>query len=168
MPPDPSPEEPVCPVCGTRMPGSPSVRRCPRCGARALRWQAEPPCDPGVVLFNARIGGLTAGALLAMMALVLLGYRLPLPWEVALAALACPIGGYVLLGEGAQKVPPSWRTHYLVGVLALNAGLLMASVVAVIGVVSLPALAGIVSGVAALTWPFIRRAVAEGGTTSGN
>lgn len=168
MPPDPGPEEPLCPVCATRMPESPGVRRCPRCGARALRWRAEPPCDPGVVLFNARIGGLTAGALIAMVALVLLGYRLPLPWEVVLAALACPIGGYILLGAGAQKVPPSWRTHYLVGVLAVNAGLLMASIGAVIGLVSLPALAGIVAGVAALTWPLIRRAVTEGGTAGDN
>ncbi len=154
-----SPEERECPVCQTRMPDGLDMRRCPRCGARVLHWAGERPYDRGIVLFNARIGGLTAGAFVSMMTLLLLGYRFPLPWGVVLIALALPVAGYVLLGEGAQKVPPTWRTHYLVGVLALNAGLLAASMAAVIGLLALPALAGIVAAVGTLAWPVIRAAV---------
>ena len=159
MQPDTSPEERRCPVCQTKMPDDLDMRRCPRCGARALQWVRERPYDRGVVLLNARIGGLTAGGFVAMMALLLLGYRFPLPWGVVLSALALPVAGYVLLGQGAQKVPPTWRKHYLIGVLALNAGLLVASMAAVIGLLALPVLVGIVIGTGALVWPIVRAAV---------
>lgn len=148
-----------CPVCGTEMPDDPKRRRCARCGARLLRWVEERPCDRGIVLFNARIGGLTAGAFIAMMGLLLLGYRVPLTWGIAVIALALPFVGYALFGEGAKAVPRSWRTHYLVGVLALNAGLLIAAMAAVLGLLSVPALAATVPVVAAVAWPLIHRAV---------
>ncbi len=157
---DESPQERTCPVCGTKLPDAPSVRRCPNCGAKALQWKQRPQPDAGTVLFNARIAGIMAGGFLAMTGLLVLGYRFPLPWYVALTALALPIAGYAALGAVAERIPRSWRTHYLVGVLAADAGLLTATVLAVMGFVAALPLLGIAAGVAVVMWPFIRRAVA--------
>ncbi|MBD3291773.1 MAG: hypothetical protein GF393_02550 [Armatimonadia bacterium] len=161
MAPERSPDERTCPVCDTRLPDDPAVRRCPRCGARALLWAEDRQPEQGVVLFNARLAGIMAGALVAMLGLLLLGYRFPIPWGVAITALALPVGGYIAFGETARTVPRSWRTHYLVGVLALNAGLLAATIAAVMGLMQLLPLLAIAIGLAGLVWPIIRRAVTE-------
>jgi len=159
MAPDESPHERTCPVCETRLPRDPAVRRCPRCGARALQWAQDRPLEQAVVLFNARLAGVMAGVFMAMLALLLTGYRFPIPWGVALAALALPVGGYIAFGEAARQVPRSWRTHYLVAVLALNAGLLAATVAGVMGLMSLLPLIVVTVGTGALVWPVIRGAV---------
>lgn len=160
MHPNPTPEEERrCPVCQTRLSDAPSVRRCPKCGARALQWAQRPQPEPGTVLFNARLAGIMAGGFVSMMGLLILGYRFPLPWLVALIAIALPVAGYFGLGVLALKVPRSWRTHYLVGVLAADAGLLVATTVAVMGVLAPLTLLGIAAGVAAVAWAPIHRAV---------
>jgi hypothetical protein len=161
MSPDQSPDERICPVCETKLPNSPSVRRCPNCGAKALPWAREQPLPRAVVLFNARLAGIMAGVFVAMLALLLLGYRFPIPWGVALVAVSLPVLGYVGFGAVARVVPSSWRTQYMVGALALNGGLLTAMVAAVMGLVQVLPLLGITVGVAALVWPVIHRAVAE-------
>ncbi len=149
----------ICPVCETPLPDDPGVRRCPRCGARALAWATERPLELPVVLFNARLAGVIAGVLVAMLTLLVLGYRFPLPWGVALIALALPLAGYITLGSVAQTVPASWRTQYMAGVLALDAGLLAGLIAGVVGLVHPAPLAAVVGIVAMLTWPFIHRAV---------
>jgi hypothetical protein len=159
MAPEQSPDERTCPVCETRLPDDPAVRRCPRCGAKALLWARERPLEQAVVLFNARLAGIMAGALASMLALLLLGYRFPIPWGVALVAVSLPVAGYIAFGTMARNVPRSWRTHYLVAVLALNAGLLMATVVALMGLMKVLPLLAIAVGTGALVWPVIKRAV---------
>ncbi len=159
MRPDAGPAEGRCPVCDAPVPEEAALRRCPRCGARLLSWARQRPLDYGIVLFNARIGGVTAGAFIAMLGLLLLGYRVPLPWVVAVVALALPVSGYILLGRTAQIIPPSWRLQYLVAILALNAGLLAATVLSVLDLVRIPGIALTIVAVAALTWPIIRKAV---------
>ncbi len=161
MAPDERANKDVCPVCGTQLPEEPGVRRCPRCGARAIAWRPEQPLDEPVVLFNARLAGIMAGVFTSMLALLVLGYRFPLPWGVALITLALPVAGYVVFGTVAQKVPASWRTQYLAGVLALDAGLLTAVFVSVMGLTSPTALLVIVAVVCALSWRHIARAVAS-------
>ncbi len=155
------PDGRVCPVCETELPPQPNLRRCPRCGARALAWVAERPLEQPVVLFNARIAGIMAGVFVAMLALLVLGYRFPIPWGVALIAMALPVAGYVIFGAAARKLPPSWRTQYMVGVLALNAGLLVAAIAGLAGVTHPMSLIGIVALVAALSWRGIRHAVTQ-------
>ena len=157
---DECPDGRTCPVCGTRLPDEPGIRRCPRCGARALGWAAERPPEWGIVLFNARLSGIMAGLFLAMIGLLLMGYRFPVPWQAASIAMALPVAGYILFSAGARKVPRSWRTHYLVGVLALNAGLLVATMAAIVGLLVPLTLAGVAAAVAAAVSPLIRRAVA--------
>lgn len=161
MSPDERPDERICPVCETRLPRDSSVRICPRCGARALHWARERPLDMGVVLFNARLAGIMAGVFIAMLALLVMGYRFPIPWGVAVGAMALPVAGYIGFGAVARKVPRSWRTQYMVGTLALNAGLLAATVTAVVGLLRPVPLAAIVAGVTALVWPLISRAVTD-------
>ncbi|HCA46489.1 MAG TPA: hypothetical protein DEP45_03730 [Armatimonadetes bacterium] len=159
MCPDAGLTEQRCPVCTTDLPAETGLRRCPRCGARLLSWRWQRPLDYGIVLFNARVGGVTAGAFIAMLGLLLLGYRVPLPWAVAAIALALPMSGYLLLGEGARIIPQSWRLHYLVAVLSTNAGLLTATVLSVLDLVRMPGVALTTVVVAALAWPIIRKAV---------
>jgi hypothetical protein len=159
MKPDERANQDVCPVCGTVLPKAPGVRRCPRCGARALAWRTEEPLEMPVVLFNARLAGIMAGIFTAMLALLVLGYRFPLPWGVALVAMALPVAGYITFGGGAQKVPASWRTQYLAGVLALDAGLLAAVVAGVMGLTGPMLLLAVTGAVCVLTWSYIRRAV---------
>lgn len=161
MKPDESPEERTCPVCGTRLPDDADLRRCPRCGARALPWAPERPLPKAVVLFNARLAGIMGGVLFAMLSLLVLGYRFPIPWGVALVTIALPIGGYVAFGSLARKVPTSWRTQYMVSVLAANAGLLAATIAAVLGLIRPVPLLVIIAAGAAVTWPVIHRAVTE-------
>jgi hypothetical protein len=159
MSPEESPDERTCPVCDTPLPRDPSVRRCPSCGARAIAWIRQRQLDSPVVLFNARLAGIMAGIFVGMLALLVLGYRFPLPWAIALAAMSLPVAGYIAFGELARKVPASWRTQYMVGVLSLNAGLLAALIAGVIGLTHPIPLTGITAVVAVLTWPIIRRAV---------
>jgi len=161
MVPDERADERVCPVCETELPRQRHVRRCPRCGARALPWATEKPVSEAVVLFNARLAGIMAGVFIAMLALLVMGYRFPIPWGVALIALALPVAGYVGFGAAARKVPRSWRTQYLVGVLALNAGLLVTAIAGLAGVTHPFTLILITVLVAALSWRGIRRAVTQ-------
>ncbi|MEA3401204.1 MAG: hypothetical protein U9R79_08185 [Armatimonadota bacterium] len=149
----------TCPVCGTELPDDEHLRRCPRCGAKALWRRREPAVAYGVVLFNARLCGIMAGIQAGMIAVLVAGYRLPIPWGVALAVAALPVLGYWLAGFVAQRVPRSWRTGLLVWVLALNAGLLAALIVAVLGYMDPLALAAITVGVAAVLSHTIRKAV---------
>lgn len=150
-----------CPVCGTELIRE-AGRRCPRCGARTL-WRAHAPVfDVGMTLFNLRLCGIMAGIQIAMLGLLLGGYRLPIPWGVALLAAAAPVAGYVMAGELARRAPRSWRAAALAGGLALNGGLLIALIAAVVGVTAPLTLAGLAVGVAALTMPLIRRAIAGG------
>ncbi|MFW6437728.1 MAG: hypothetical protein ACOCZ7_01835 [Armatimonadota bacterium] len=127
-----------------------------------IEWGAERPIAEAVVLFNARLAGIMAGVFVAMLSLLVLGYRFPIPWGVALVAFSLPIAGYIGFGGAARKVPASWRTHYLVGVLALNAGLLIAAVAGLAGVTHPASLIAITAVVAALSWRPILRAVTNG------
>jgi hypothetical protein len=161
MSPDERPEERVCPVCETRLPDDPAVRRCPRCGARALQWARQQPLGQGVVLFNARLAGMMAGAFVAMLSLLVLGYRFPIPWQVAFIAIALPVAGYIAFGALAVTVPRSWRTQYMVGVLAFTTGLLVATIAGLVGILNPLTLLGITAAVTALVWPMIRRAVTD-------
>jgi len=148
-----------CPVCGAGLPSGRKVRRCPSCGARALWTEAEPAPAPGVVLFNARLCGIMAGVQVGMIALLLAGYRLPIPWGVALIVVALPVAGYAIAGEVARHVPEDRRAGFLVGVVALNVGLLAALIAAILGLLDPVALAVIAAGVGALLAPAIGRAV---------
>jgi len=148
-----------CPVCGAGLPSGRELRRCPSCGARALWTGAEPAPPPGVVLFNARLCGAMAGIQVGMIALLLAGYRLPIPWGVALIVVALPVAGYVIAGEFARHVPEGRRAGFLVGVVALNAGLLAALIAAILGVLDPAALGLVAAGVAVLLAPAIGRAV---------
>jgi len=150
-----------CPVCGTEL--TPETgRRCPRCGARTL-WHPRPSAiDPGVALFNLRLCGIMAGIQVAMLALLLAGYRLPIPWVVAMVAAALPVLGYVLASELTHRVPAPWRASLLAGGLALNGGLLIALIAAIMGLGDPIVIAGVAVGIALLTMPLIRRAVTGG------
>lgn len=147
-----------CPVCGTKLPPE-AGRRCPRCGARIL-WRPEAPAvDVGLALFNLRLCGIMAGVQAAMLGLLFAGYRLPIPWGVALVIAALPVVGYVLAGELFRLAPASWRLSLLAGGLALNAGLLVALIATLLGLTEPLTLAGITAGVMALTAPLIRRGI---------
>lgn len=164
MDPADEPRQDRCPVCGTPLPDDRRMRRCPRCGARILWRQAdvEPQVEFGVVLFNGRLCGIMAGIQLGMIGLLVTGYRIPLPWAVALIVLSLPVAGYIAAGAAVRAAPPSWRTGLLVFVLALNAGLLAALIMAVLGLFDPLVLAGITVAVAAGVSRFIRRAVTGG------
>lgn len=155
-----------CPVCGTRLPRGAQHRRCPRCGAKKLWSQQpeQPPVDYGTVLFNTRLCGIMGGLQIGMIALLLTGYRLPLPWGVAVIMLATPFVGYYLGGLTARCVPRSWRVGLLVAALALNAGLVVALIAAVMVTPDPVVLAAIAVGVAFALKPLIHRAVAQGST----
>lgn len=162
---DANTEEHICPVCGTQIAGDSRVRRCPRCRAKVL-WREgrtpEPPVDYGTVLFNTRLCGIMAGIQVGMIALLLTGYRLPLPWGIALVMLASPFAGYYLASFAAASVPASWRTGLLVAALALNAGLMVALIGAVTGISDPIVLAAIAVGIGFAIRPFIERAVKQG------
>lgn len=150
-----------CPVCGTEL--IPEVgRRCLRCGARTLWRPQAPDIDVGMTLFNLRLCGIMAGIQIAMLGLLLAGYRLPIPWGVALLAAAAPVAGYVIAGELARRAPGSRRAAVLAGGLALNGGLLVALIAAILGLSEPLTLAGLALGAAALITPLLRRAIAGG------
>ncbi|MFW6156508.1 MAG: hypothetical protein ACOC7J_04240 [Armatimonadota bacterium] len=106
MAPDERANEDVCPVCGTQLPEEPGVRRCPRCGARALAWRAEEPLAAPVVLFNARLAGIMAGVFTAMLRC----------WCWATASRSrgawrssrwrCPWGGMSYSAQSRRRFPP--------------------------------------------------------------
>lgn len=150
-----------CPVCGTEL--TPEVgRRCPRCGTRTL-WVRQPAVmERGVALFNLRLCGIMVGIQTAMLGLLLAGYRLPIPWGAALIAAALPVVGYVLATELARRAPAGSLPSLLSGGLALNAGLVVALMAAIMGLEEPLTLAGIIAGVMALTTPLIRKAVTGG------
>jgi len=114
------------------------------------------------VLFNARLCGIMAGIQVGMIALLVAGYRVPIPWGVGLAVAALPVLGYLLAGEVARRAPAAWRASLLVGPLALNAGLLVALIAAILGMTDPVVLAGVAAGAAALLAPLIRRPVTGG------
>jgi hypothetical protein len=116
------------------------------------------------VLFNTRLCGIMAGIQIGMITLLLTGYRLPLPWGVALIVLAIPFVGYYVGGHAARRVPREWRSGLLVAALAVNAGLLVSLIIAVIGLSDPVALAAIAVGVALVVRPAIHRAVIQGAT----
>ncbi len=153
---------PHCPVCGTALPTDNALRRCPRCGARILWTPSAPPLGAGVLLFNARLCGIMAGMQIGMIALLVAGYRLPLPWGVAMIVIALPITGYVLAGEMARRTPAHLRLSALVLVVASNAGLLVALTAAILGLLEPVTLAIIAGLVGALTAPCIRKAIKDG------
>jgi len=159
MPPVEDADRRHCPVCGAGLPEGRTLRRCPSCGARVLWTEAEPAPAPGVVLFNARLCGIMAGIQVGMIALLLAGYRLPIPWGVALIVVALPVAGYVIAGEVARHVPEHRRAGFLVAVVALNAGLLAAVIAAILGLVDPVALALVAAAVGGLLAPAIGRAV---------
>ncbi len=148
-----------CPVCGASLPDGRTLRRCPRCGARSLWAEAEPAPAPGMVLFNARLCGIMAGIQVGMIALLLAGCRLPIPWGVALIVVALPVAGYLIAGQMARHVPEHGRAGFLVSVVALNAGLLAAVIAAILGLMDPVALALVAAGVGGLLAPAIARAM---------
>ena len=130
-----------------------------------MRWkhgkrlpQAQ-PVEHGTVLFNTRLCGIMAGLQIAMIGLLLAGYRLPLPWGVAVIMLAAPFVGYYLAGLAVRLTLPAWRSGLLVGALTLNAGLLVALIFAVTGVSDPVILGGSAVFVAFLLRSIIHRAV---------
>lgn len=125
--------EEVCPVCGQGLPAGGRARRCPSCGARTLWQRPRGRADAAVVLFNSRLCGIIAGIQMAMMALLLSGYRIPLPWTLALGAASLPVIGYLVAGTLARWVRAESRRGYLVFLMSLNAGLLAALIAAVLG-----------------------------------
>ncbi len=148
-----------CPVCGAGLPDDRAMRRCPRCGARTLWTSAEAAPAPGVVLFNARLCGIMAGIQVGMIALLVGGYHLPLPWGTVLIVVALPVLGYAIAGEVAHRVPQSSRAGFLVIVVALNAGLLAALIAAILGLLDPVALGVIAAGAGGLLAPAIGRAI---------
>jgi len=111
------------------------------------------------VLFNARLCGIIAGIQVGMIGVLVAGYRLPIPWGVALVVTLLPVAGYLLAGWAVQSTPASWHPNLLVGGLSGNVGLLVALVAAILGAVDPAFLGGLTVVVAALLWPVIRRAV---------
>lgn len=154
-------DERICPVCETPLPDDPGVRRCPRCGARALPWTRGRSLELSVVLFNARLAGIMAGAFVAMLGLLVLGYSIPIPWGVALAALALPVLGYIVFGGVARIIPSSWRVDYMAAMLTLNIALLVAVIAGIIGLTNPMTLIGIAALTAIVSWRFIRRVVGD-------
>lgn len=116
-----------------------------------------------MLLFNARLCGIMAGMQIGMIALLVGGYRLPIPWGVAIIVVALPIAGYVLASEVARRTPAAWRLNMLVAVVAANAGLLAALTAAILGLVEPVALAIIAALVGGLTAPLIRKAIRDSG-----
>lgn len=166
MQPNQNANEHECPVCGTSLPDDTEPRRCPRCGARNLwsRQLEQQPVDYGTVLFNTRLCGIMAGIQIGMIALLLTGYRLPLPWGLVVTMLATPFIGYYLGGLAARLAPRSWRVGLLVAALALNGGLVIALITAVMLAPDPLLLAAIAFGVAFILRPLIHRAIVEGTT----
>ena len=141
----------ACPVCGRRLPDARELRRCPSCGARLLWRRTRPHLSLGIVLFNARLCGIVIGTEIGMTALLLLGYRLPLPYGVMLGAAALPVIAYLLAGAIAQKLLPEARRGYLLLLMSVAAGLLVALIAATLGIsgasplLTIAALAGVLS-----------------------
>ena len=167
----------VCPVCGGGLPQAGHVRRCPTCGARIL-WQRarattglgrsvllqQPAASSqhpsfGVVLFNSRLCGIIAGIEVAMLLLLTSGYRIPLPWGLALSAAALPVIGYLAAGAVAQRLQPEARRGYLIFLMSCNAGLLAALIVAVAAPCGTGILLAIAVGAGVLSARFISSVV---------
>ncbi len=114
------------------------------------------------MLFNARLCGIMAGIQVGLIALLVAGYRVPIPWGVGLVMATLPVVGYLIASEAARRAPAAWRASLLVGALALNAGLLVALTADILGMTDPVVLAGITAGVAASLAPLIRSAVMHG------
>ena len=85
-----------------------------------------------------------------LIALLLLGYRLPLPYGVVLAAAALPAGAYLLAGAVAPRISPDARKAYVVFLMSASAGLLVALIAATMGLsaVGLLLMVAVLAGVA--------------------
>jgi hypothetical protein len=110
-------------------------------------------------LFNARLCGIMAGIQIAMIALLVMGARLPIPWPLALSVVALPVVGYMLVGVIVPRMPAEWRTTYLVGAISLNAGLLGAAASAILGLLDPTLLLAVTAALMALLWRPLRRAI---------
>jgi len=141
----------TCPVCGRTLPTEQELRRCPGCGARLLWRRPRPDAGTGIVLFNARLCGIIIGMETSMLALLALGYRLPLPYGVMIGAAALPVAAYLLTSATTRKVRPESRRGYLVFLMSAVVGLLVALMAATLGVsrpgllLIIAALAGVLS-----------------------
>ncbi len=141
----------TCPVCGQTLPTEANLRRCPTCGAKLLWRRPCPDAADGIVLFNARLCGIVIGMETSMLALLALGYRLPLPYGVMIGAAALPVAAYLLTSATTPKVRPESRRGYLVFLMSTVVGLLVALMAATLGVsgpgllLMIAALAGVLS-----------------------
>ncbi len=149
----------VCPVCGGGLPQAGHVRRCPTCGARMLWQRPRATTGLGVVLFNSRLCGIIGGIEVAMLLLLTSGYRIPLPWGLALSAAALPVIGYLAAGAVAQRLQPEARRGYLIFLMSCNAGLLAALIVAVAAPCGTGILLAIAVGAGVLSARFISSVV---------
>ena len=126
-------QHPTCPVCGHGLPPHAGLRRCPGCGHRTLWTQPRASPSLGTVLFNARLCGIIIGIETSCIGFLGLGYRVPAPCGIVLAAAAVPLLTYLVAGAIAFRVAPESRREYVIFLLATAAGLLIALIAAVSG-----------------------------------